>query len=124
MNVTGGEVAAAVQQNKATATIVKVLARSLRPFISLCHCRVDSKRGSTRRMKYWEIIADNLSKAGWSWVVSQRLIRTREQSSLLTRVRGHGQRLVVRPAPHGACISPQHVTPNLLLAHLCVGPLT
>jgi hypothetical protein len=20
-----------------------------------------------KRMKYWEIIADNLSKAGWSW---------------------------------------------------------
>ena len=20
-----------------------------------------------RKMKYWEIIADNLSKAGWSW---------------------------------------------------------
>jgi hypothetical protein len=25
------------------------------------------KRGIMRRMKYWEIIADNLSKAGWSW---------------------------------------------------------
>jgi len=22
-------------------------------------------------MKYWEIIADNLSKAGWSWAVSR-----------------------------------------------------
>jgi hypothetical protein len=24
-------------------------------------------------MKYWEIIGDNLSKAGWSWVASQAL---------------------------------------------------
>ena len=36
-------------------------------FISLCHCRVESKKGRIRRVKYWEIIADNLSKAGWSW---------------------------------------------------------
>jgi hypothetical protein len=33
-------------------------------------------------MKYWEIIADNLSKAGWSWAVSQPLIPTDEQSGL------------------------------------------
>jgi hypothetical protein len=26
-------------------------------------------------MKYWEIVADRLSKAGWSWVVHLRLIR-------------------------------------------------
>ena len=25
------------------------------------------KRGRMRRMKYWEIIAESLSKAGWSW---------------------------------------------------------
>jgi hypothetical protein len=40
---------------------------SLRPFISLYHWRVQSKRGRIRRVRYWEIIADNLSKAGWSW---------------------------------------------------------
>jgi hypothetical protein len=28
---------------------------------------VESKRGVIGRVKYWEIIADNLSKAGWSW---------------------------------------------------------
>ena len=26
-----------------------------------------SKRGTIHRVQYWEIIADNLSKAGWSW---------------------------------------------------------
>ena len=26
-----------------------------------------AKRSTIRRVKYWEIIADNLSKAGWSW---------------------------------------------------------
>jgi len=38
------------------------------PFISFCHCRVESKNGTIlARVKYWEIIAENLSKAGWSW---------------------------------------------------------
>src|SRR5439155_26505267 len=31
------------------------------------HCRVERKRGRIRCVKrYWEIITDNLSKAGWS----------------------------------------------------------
>jgi hypothetical protein len=35
-------------------------------------------------MKYWEIIADDLSKAGWSWGLRlQRMIPTGEQSGLL-----------------------------------------
>src|SRR5438093_5687357 len=41
---------------------------SLRPFISFRHCRVEpKKRQNSSRAKYWEIIADNLSRAGWSW---------------------------------------------------------
>jgi hypothetical protein len=28
---------------------------------------VESKRGTIHGVNYWEIIADNLSKAGWSW---------------------------------------------------------
>jgi hypothetical protein len=32
------------------------------------HCRVERKIGRIRCVKrYWEIVADNLSKAGWSW---------------------------------------------------------
>ena len=31
------------------------------------HCRVERKTGRIRCVKYWEIIADNLSEAGWSW---------------------------------------------------------
>jgi len=53
------------------------LCESSRPFITIL---------LLPRMKYWEIIADNLSKAGWSWVVSQPWIRTGEQSSLLTHI--------------------------------------
>jgi hypothetical protein len=36
--------------------------------------------------KYWEIIADNLSKAGWSWAALQPWILAGERSSLLTRI--------------------------------------
>jgi hypothetical protein len=28
---------------------------------------VENKSGTIHRVRYWEIIADNLSKAGWSW---------------------------------------------------------
>jgi hypothetical protein len=37
-------------------------------------------------MKYWEIIADDLSKAGWSWGCVSALIRRGEQSGLQTRI--------------------------------------
>ena len=40
---------------------------SLRSSISLCHCGVECKRSTIHRVKFWEVIADNLSKAGWSW---------------------------------------------------------
>ena len=32
----------------------------LRQFIIICHCRVESKRGTIRRVNYWNIIADTL----------------------------------------------------------------
>jgi hypothetical protein len=35
-------------------------------------------------MKYWEIIADNLSKAAWSWGGFQPLILRGERSGLWT----------------------------------------
>jgi hypothetical protein len=37
-------------------------------------------------MKNWEIIADNLSKAGWSWGCVSAIDSEGEQSGLLTRI--------------------------------------
>jgi hypothetical protein len=37
-------------------------------------------------MRPWEIIADNLSKVGWSWAVSQRSIPAGKRSGLQTRM--------------------------------------
>jgi hypothetical protein len=42
-------------------------------------------------MKYWEIIADNLSKAGSSWAASQQLIPKGERSSSPTRMVATGK---------------------------------
>jgi hypothetical protein len=36
-------------------------------------------------VKYWEIIADNLSKAGWSWGCVSAIDSNGERSGLLTR---------------------------------------
>jgi len=59
-----------VQRN---ATAIMNVARVIAaPFMSLCHRRVKCKRGRIQRVKYWEIIANNLRKRGWSlgWVIS------------------------------------------------------
>ena len=46
-----------------------------------------ARRSHARReMKYWEIIADNLSKAGGVGAASQRLIPTGERSGLQTYI--------------------------------------
>ena len=44
----------------------------------------------------WEIIADNLSKAGWSWAVSQQLIPTGERSLSLTLIATTERGLLLR----------------------------
>ena len=47
-------------------------------------------------VKNWEIIADNLSKGGWSWAASQLWIAKGEQSGLRMQHRDDGKRFVVR----------------------------
>jgi hypothetical protein len=44
------------------------------------------KEAQSHRLKYWEIIADNLKKSGWSWAVYRPLIPRGEQSGSLTRI--------------------------------------
>jgi len=47
--------------------------------------------------RYWEIVADNLSKAGWSWGYVLAIDSERgEQSGLAAAHRGDGKRFVVR----------------------------
>jgi hypothetical protein len=46
-------------------------------------------------MKYWEIIADNLSKAGWSWGCVAAIDREGRTIWIADVHRGGGKRLVV-----------------------------
>ena len=46
-------------------------------------------------MKYWEIIADNLSKAGWTWGCVATVDREGRTIFVADARRGDGQRFVV-----------------------------
>jgi hypothetical protein len=47
-------------------------------------------------MKYWEIIADNLSKAGWSWGCVATVDSNGRTIFVADAYRGDGQRFIVR----------------------------
>jgi hypothetical protein len=47
-------------------------------------------------MKYWEIIADNLSKAGWSWGCVSAIDSNGQPIWIADAHRGDGKRFVVR----------------------------
>jgi hypothetical protein len=46
--------------------------------------------------EYWEIIADNLSRAGWSWGCVSAIDSQRRTIWIADAHRGDGQRFVVR----------------------------
>jgi len=57
----------------------------------------DASQGRTRiRVKCWEIIADNLSKAGWSWGYVSALDSEGRTIWIADAHRGDGKRFVVR----------------------------
>ena len=47
-------------------------------------------------LKYWEIIADNLSKAGWSWGCVSAVDLNGQTIFVVDAHRGDGKRFVVR----------------------------
>ena len=47
-------------------------------------------------MKYWEIIADNLSKAGWSWGYVSAIDREGRTIWIVDAHRDDGRRFIVR----------------------------
>src|SRR6266487_2360595 len=57
---------------------------------------METKRGTIRCVKYWEIIAGNLSKAGWTWAASQAWIPTGRTIFVADAHCGDGQRFIVR----------------------------
>jgi hypothetical protein len=55
-----------------------------------------AKTRRIRRVKYWEIIAGNLSKAGWSWGCVSAIDSNRRTIWIADAHRGDGKRFVVR----------------------------
>jgi hypothetical protein len=92
--VTDGCVAAATVQAKAIA-IVKVAQRHCARFVSFYRCCAERKSGRIHRVKYWEIIADNLSKAGWSWGCVLAIDSNGRTIWIADAHRGDGKRFVV-----------------------------
>ena len=64
--------------------------------ITFCHCRVERESGRIRRVRYWEAIADNLSKAGWSWGCVSAIDSNGRTIWIADAHRGDGKRFVVR----------------------------
>jgi len=60
-------------------------------------------------VKDWEIIADNLSKAGWSWGCVSALDSAGRTIWITDAHRDDGQRFVVRIRCDGGCLAPQTV---------------
>jgi hypothetical protein len=56
----------------------------------------ESKPFAMSGEKYWEIIADNLSKAGWSWGCVSAVDRDGRTIWIADALRGDGKRFVVR----------------------------
>jgi hypothetical protein len=55
-----------------------------------------AKKAQSVRVKYWEIIADNLSKAGWSWGCIATVDREGRTIFVADAHRGNGKRFVAR----------------------------
>jgi hypothetical protein len=64
--VTGSGVAAAAQERNASVATVNVTRMISGSVLYQFVIAVWSRKARIRRVKYWEIIADNLKKAGWS----------------------------------------------------------
>jgi hypothetical protein len=67
------------------------------PMIGYLSISFVSKTETTERlaMKYWEIIADNLSKAGWSWGCASAVDSERRRIWIVD-VHRDGKRFIVR----------------------------
>jgi hypothetical protein len=57
---------------------------------------LELERGTIRRVKYWGIIADNLSKAGWSWGCVACVDSNGRTILIADAHRDDGKRFVVR----------------------------
>jgi hypothetical protein len=76
---------------------------------------VESERGRIRRVKYWEIVADNLSKAGWSWGCVSA-VDSSGRTIFISDGHRDRKRFVVRAEPESANVQCK-VRPYALRSH-------
>jgi hypothetical protein len=57
---------------------------------------VEHKKGRILPVKYWELVADNLSKAGWSWGYVAAVDREGRTIFVADAHRGDGKRFISR----------------------------
>jgi hypothetical protein len=70
-------------------------------------------------VKYWEIIADNLSKAGWSWGCVSAIDSSGRTIWIADAHRGDGKRFVVRADEKlTAFLEPQRAIRETLITFL------
>ena len=65
---------------------------------ALCHCRVQSKKDRIHRVKYWEIIARNIKRRGWSLGYVSAIDSEGRTIWIADAHRDDGKRFVVRAA--------------------------
>jgi hypothetical protein len=70
--------------------------RLTKHLILLYRCRLEGKRDTIDQVRYWEIIADNLSKAGWSWGCVSAVDCNGRTIWIADAHRDDGKRFVVR----------------------------
>jgi hypothetical protein len=61
-----------------------------------CHSCVEDERGRILCVKYWEVIADNLSKAGWSRGCVATVDSNGQTIFVADAHRDNGKRFIVR----------------------------
>jgi len=81
-------------QGAANATVMTLVIRP--PVYHFVILVWSAKPAESRGMKYWEIIADNPSKAGWNWGCVSALDLEGRTISIVDAHRGDGKRFVVR----------------------------
>src|SRR5436305_14329583 len=74
-------------------------------------------------MKYWEIIADNLSKAGWSWGCVSAIDSNGRTIWIADAHRGDGKRFVVRKDKKAKRGQSQVLTPLLCAVVKTIGDM-
>jgi hypothetical protein len=78
-----------------SATIVNFAARLIDPVYITLQLPCEDQRGQNPPLKYWELVADKRSKAGWSWGCVSAIDCKGRTIFVADAHRGDGKRFIV-----------------------------